>query len=466
MTIPVSNCRHFVITTLAEYQSAFWAGVARLLIDRGDAVSFISFDDNSTSTLRAEGFHVYALTPSEWAHATPASEINARLAAFGIDDTPYWYAHEKWNFQQWDDTALDQRLYLYLGLCEAALADLVRKGSTPVLVQELGGFLSVIAAYHAARRVGVDNWFVEPSFFKGRCFWLKNTFAARSDFEVAADRIEGEAVAYLNEARSHQTIVIPIKDRHQYATPARKILNMRNLRRLIEKALDKYLHGKRQEFNHLGAVVRRHLGTLSAAWRLQKVYTPLGKVGRFVYYPLHVPGDMALTLRSPSCLDQLSLIETIARQLPRDVRLAIKEHPAMIGALGAEAILGVLRRNQNVVMIDPAQNNYDVMSICEAVVSVNSKSGAEALLLDKPVFVLGDAFYRGWGLTTDLDAPGELKPLLRQALACPAGVDETRRAAFFSAVWRESHLGELYVAEPENLDTFVRSLLTATGGPQ
>jgi capsule polysaccharide export protein KpsC/LpsZ len=175
---------------------------------------------------------------------------------------------------------------------------------------------------------------------------------------------------------------------------------------------------------------------------------------------------MALTLRSPSCLDQLSLIEVIARQLPRGVRLAIKEHPAMIGALGAGAIIGLLKRNRNVVLVDPGQNNYDVMSSCQAVVSVNSKSGAEALLLSKPVFVLGDAFYRGYGLTTDLDAPGALRPLLRQALAAPVPVNEARRAAFFSAVWRESHLGELYVTAPENLDTFSQTLLTATGGIQ
>lgn len=456
--------RHeYLITTLAEYQSAFWSGVARRLVDRGEAVSFISFDDNSTATLRAEGFKVFALSPEDWTAAPSKAQIEARLSAFGVEDTPYWYAHEKWNFQQWDDAALDRRLYLYLGLSEAALADVAGAGRKPVMVQELGGFLSVIAAYHAARRAGVDNWFVEPSFFKGSCFWLRNTFAARSGFAVDPDRIEPEAVAYLDQARTQQTIVIPLKDKHQYATPARKVLNLRNLKRLIEKTADKYLHGKRQEFNHLGAVVRRHLGTLAAAWRLRKAYTPLAGLEPFVYYPLHVPGDMALTLRSPACLDQLSLIETISRQLPRGVRLAIKEHPAMIGALGAAEILGVLKRNRNVALIDPARNNYDVMSRCAAVVSVNSKSGAEALLLDKPVFVLGDAFYRGAGLTTDLHSPAELGPLLRDVLKTAAAPDLSRRAAFFSAVWRASHPGELYVTEPRNLDTFARTLITATG---
>ena len=144
--------------------------------------------------------------------------------------------------------------------------------------------------------------------------------------------------------------------------------------------------------------------------------------------------------------------------------MAIKEHPAMIGALGAGAILDLLKRNENVALLDPAQNNYEVMSRCRGIVSVNSKSGAEALLLGKRVFVLGDAFYRGSGLTTDVRTLGELQGLLRQALATPGPVDEARNAAFFSAVWRQSHLGELYVNDPGNLATFSTTLVAITGG--
>lgn len=451
--LPTREC---VITTLAEYQTAFWIEVAREMAAAGGSVSFISFDDNSTRTLRESGFRTYALSREDWETPVAAEAIEKRLLAHGLGDTPFWYAHEKWNFNAWDEAALDRRLYLYLGLCTDALADVKARGARPVMVQELGGFLSVIAAYHAARTEAVDNWFIEPSFFTGRCFWLRNSFAAKRDFAVSPDRLEPEAIAYLDAAVEKRKVVIPLKDSHQYATPFRKVVTIRNARRLAEKIVDKYLRGRRQEFNHLGAYVRRQLGTLVAAFRLRRAYTPLESIERFNYYPLHVPGDMALTLRSPECLDQLALIETIARQLPRGVKLAIKEHPAMIGALGAGAILALLRRAPNVALIDPAQNNYDVMARSQAIVSVNSKSGAEALLLGKRVLVLGDAFYRGHGLTTDLNSAAEVGRRLSEPSGSP--VDLALRNAFFSAVWRDSHRGELYVVDPSNIEVFTNSL--------
>ena len=309
----------------------------------------------------------------------------------------------------------------------------------------------------------MDNWFIEPSFFKGRSFWLRNTFAAKRVATASPDRLEPAAMAYIDQAIREQTIVIPIKDQHQYASPLTKVIKISNLKRLIGKITDKYIHRRRQEFGHVWTYVSKHLEMIVAAQRLRKSYTLLAGLGSFVYYPLHVPGDMALTLRSPAYLDQLALIETIARQLPRGYALAIKEHPAMIGALGATALINLLKRNQNVALINPGVNNYEVMAACAAMLSVNSKSGAEGILLGKPVIVLGDAFYRGSGLTLDLVAAGEIKAALSEAFDRTAVIDADARSGFFSAVWRESHAGELYVSTPDNLARFTDAMQVIAG---
>ena len=46
----------------------------------------------------------------------------------------------------------------------------------------------------------------------------------------------------------------------------------------------------------------------------------------FVYYPLHVPADMALTLRSPEYLDQVATIDFLLRTIPDSHVLVAKEH--------------------------------------------------------------------------------------------------------------------------------------------
>ena len=97
-----------------------------------------------------------------------------------------------------------------------------------------------------------------------------------------------------------------------------KGFNLRNLRRLIEKSYRKYVLKKHQEFGHISQYVLIHLRQLINSLLLNK-YIDLSDLDtntKFLYFPLHVPGDAALTLRSPEYLDQLSLLDYIAGTFP------------------------------------------------------------------------------------------------------------------------------------------------------
>ena len=454
--------RHFLITTLAEYQTRFWVEVADLLVAAGHGISFVSFDDRSTEMIAARGFRVHAATAADHAAMTPAIEVDSTLGRFGITDTSHWLAHERVTFGLRDTAALERKLALYLRIADTALTAAAEDGATVTLVQELGGFLSVIGAFFAARARGVDNWFVEPAFFRGRLFFLRNSFAAIRIFAPRGGVPAAEVAAYLAATRRDRAIVIPQKDRHQYHSPAAKIFKLGNARRLAEKLWDRHILGKRHEFGYIGRYVRTHLATLASSYALRRSYTPLGALGRFVYYPFHVPGDMALTLRSPAYLDQLALIDYLARALPRGLTLAVKEHPAMIGAVAAAPLKAILARYDTVALLPPSTNNYDVLRAAEAVVSVNSKSGAEAILVGRPVLVLGDAFYRESGLAIPIGALADLPAALAATIGRPPHHDETARLAYFDAVWRQSVPGELYVTDPASVAAFTASMIDAT----
>ena len=267
--------------------------------------------------------------------------------------------------------------------------------------------------------------------------------------------------AYLSEVQANKTIVMPVKDRHHYSAALNKILNSHNVRRLGEKIVDKYLLGKHQEFGHIRSHVFRHAAMLLNSMRLIGKYTEMPKLGRFVYYPLHVPGDMALTLRSPQFLDQLGLIDYLLRNLPNGYKLAIKEHPAMVGAIDASRLKTLLNRYDQLALINPAENNFDVLDRCEAVVSVNSKSGAEAILLGKPVLVLGDAFYRNSPLATPVTSITEVGLRLRDLLAETFTSDRGKLERYFEEVWRCTYPGELYVQGEDNTKVFAHSIMSA-----
>jgi hypothetical protein len=448
----------FLISTLAEYQTEFWLNIGLSLRARGVVCEYLSFDDRSTELLRAAGFTVYAFSElplnAEWS----AADLDVVFKKYSLSNLNLWLTHERFTFGVRDSKYMQDKLARSLSLADAACERLKLQGKRVVLLQELGGFLSVIGCFFAARKNGIDNWFIEPSFFRGRMFVLKNTFNAPLIVAETAPMVSAELKAYLANTLSSRAIVVPVKDKHHYNTAIRKVASIKNLRRLSVKLIDKYLLGKRQEFGHIFGHVKKHLSMLSNSLSLRGAYTPLTELDRFVYYPMHVPGDMALTIRSPEYLDQLALIDYLARVMPLHCKLAIKEHPAMIGAINAAGIKALLRRHDNIALISPSENNYTIMQKCEGVVSVNSKSGAEAILLGKRVLVLGDAFYRNAPLATPINSISEVGSCML-SLTNLQGMDTKLVEAYFQSVWNVTSPGELYVSDPENMKVFCESIL-------
>jgi hypothetical protein len=454
----------FLITTLAEYQTDFWLQVGMRLRGLGHGVSFLSFDDRSSETLSKAGFEVFSGTAETDTPLVGDPTVDSSFfSGFGIKDINHWLGHERLAFGQHDSGAMLRKLARALITADRACRSLAGS-ETVVVVQELGGFLSVIGTFFAARARGLHNWFIEPSFFRGRMFLLEDSFSSMAITRGAPDRIvPADLARYLDETIEAGKIVVPLKDRHQYTTATRKILNLRNLRRLAEKVSDKYLRGKRQEFGHIANHVATHLKMLYNSRRLSRHYTPLDGIGSFIYYPLHVPGDMALTLRSPHLLDQIALIDYLCRAVPATHKVVIKEHPAMIGAIDAGRLIELSNRHDNLVMLRPSTNNYAVIRRSDAVVSVNSKSGAEAGLVGKPVVTLGDAFYRDAPFSTAVDRLQELPACIERLVGGgsppPARPEDVRR--YFADVWDQSFPGELYVSDDANVARFVDSLLAA-----
>ncbi|MHA7820566.1 MAG: capsular polysaccharide export protein, LipB/KpsS family [Erythrobacter sp.] len=453
-----------VISTLAEYQTAFWLPVGKELVAMGHAVTFVSCDTRSSAMLRSAGLDVIDMTLSARVAALGGADPAAVCAAHGIDNPGPLLTHEKFAFAARDTDHLLVKLAGGLIVAGEALAHAQEKagaGGEVLVVQELGGFLSVLAVHHAALHAGIESVFIEPSFFKGRMLFVGNSLAAHRLEADARAPVSREIASYFDEAVSSGTVVIPQKDRHHYASAVTKLLNTGNIRRLIEKSRDKYLLGAEQEFGAIGHHVATHLRMLVASRRLRGSFTPLERLGRFLYYPLHVPGDVALTLRSPEYLDQLALLDYLCRTAPADMVIATKEHPAMIGAVGSGGLLALKKRYDRFKILPPTTNNYAVLREAEAIVTVNSKSGVEAGLLGKRVIVLGDAFYREAPFALAVDRLGKLGPAIARADVSRPSPNATR--AYFAALWQRTYPGELYVASESNVAQFTHSLMQAVG---
>ncbi|MCX7131395.1 capsular polysaccharide biosynthesis protein [Aeromonas sp.] len=111
-----------------------------------------------------------------------------------------------------------------------------------------------------------------------------------------------------------------------------------------------------------------------------------------------VAGDLSIPGALASEADFMAMVEAARRNHP-NARLLLRTHPDT--RFGKKS--GVLAQLQldDVEVVADHCHPHALLSRVEAVYTVSSQLGFEALLLDKPLYCFGMPFYAGWGLTVD-----------------------------------------------------------------
>lgn len=114
----------------------------------------------------------------------------------------------------------------------------------------------------------------------------------------------------------------------------------------------------------------------------------------YFYFPLHTEPESKILSTAQFFSDQINLVENIARSIPIDQILYVKEHPGQKSKFWRsindyQRILDL----QNVKLIHPNFNSQDLISNCNAVISITGSTGFEALFYKKPVILFADEYY-------------------------------------------------------------------------
>ena len=169
------------------------------------------------------------------------------------------------------------------------------------------------------------------------------------------------------------------------------------------------------------------------------------------YFPLHVPNDFALTLRSPIYLNQIDLIKRLLKNIPKHEFLYIKEHPARIGALNFIDAFKMLSKYNNLKILYPSINSYEILENCKSVITINSKTGYEALILNKPLFVFGESYYKKLSFVSYCNLNNinlnQTKKIIQKKLN-----------KFFRKLYYKTFNGQLYYLKKTNISNFVKSI--------
>lgn len=114
----------------------------------------------------------------------------------------------------------------------------------------------------------------------------------------------------------------------------------------------------------------------------------------FLYFPLHTEPEAKILATAPFFTDQINIVENVARSIPIDQVLYVKEHPGQRlkfwrSIEDYERIFAL----QNVKLIHPDFNSQELIAKSNAIISIMGSTGFEALFYKKPVFLFSDEYY-------------------------------------------------------------------------
>jgi hypothetical protein len=122
-----------------------------------------------------------------------------------------------------------------------------------------------------------------------------------------------------------------------------------------------------------------------------KFYIPKEK-DKYVYFPLQYEPEAHTMVQALYFTNQIELIRAVAKSLPGDYTLYVKEHPAMYGRRKRgyyKQILGI----PNVKLISYEYTFDYLIRKCSAVVTATGTSSFEAAVLQKPSIMFGTDFH-------------------------------------------------------------------------
>jgi len=130
---------------------------------------------------------------------------------------------------------------------------------------------------------------------------------------------------------------------------------------------------------------------------LIKIFDKPVKGEKYVLYPLHFQPEASTLVLAPYYLDQLALIENMAKSLPVGYRLYVKEHFTSQGRRPF-SFYKRIKKTFGVRLLGPHEDSWQLIQNASAIAVITGTMGWEALLFEKPVITFGEVFINSFPL--------------------------------------------------------------------
>ena len=138
---------------------------------------------------------------------------------------------------------------------------------------------------------------------------------------------------------------------------------------------------------------------------------------KFLYFPLHLEPERTLLVSAPYYTNQIELIKNIAKSIPIDFLLYVKEHPRQ----GSEGWRDIEDYNEilnlpNVRLLHPEVSNDILLEKCSGVLTINGTLGLESIFNKKPTIIFADSIYSNISAVSRITNLEHLPKIIKQTI--------------------------------------------------
>lgn len=328
------------------------------------------------------------------------------------------------------------------------------------LVMSVVSSLGSMLLYHIAKKEGVKTFIIRPSRISNDYYIASENYTDFSWAEKIFNDLQSgkrnsskkqEAIAILKKFRNHPTPFHP--DFHPSIKPISRARQLKfllphrfinNVRWLIKLNLDYFLKEKRDYTDEIPWYsiwdkIKRKCRNLRG---FNDLYSKPDFKENFAFYPLQLQPEISTMLLAPLYTDQITNIRHIARSLPLEFKLYVKEHPNMIG-FRPRSYYKELVKIPNVKLLDPSIPGFDLIQNAKIIFVLTATTGWEAVFLKKPVISFGEIFYNALSMVKRCYSFEELPHIIKEQLE-NFQHNEEELINFISAIIEDSVHADIY----------------------
>jgi len=139
----------------------------------------------------------------------------------------------------------------------------------------------------------------------------------------------------------------------------------------------------------------------------------------FIYFPLQTEPERSLSIGAPYYTNQIDVITNIAKSIPIQYKLFVKDHPGMAFKAGIGrniSFYSKIMELPNVELLHPNTSQSKILEKCSLVITINGTSGLEAAFYKKPAIILADTLYESLPSVIRARSYDELSDKINDAL--------------------------------------------------